>query len=233
MAWLAKHRVVVGLAEAVQAMDRRGKLPRGVTALTFDDGLSGLHEYVFPSLRTYRLPATAFLVAETLTPRGRGVDWVDTPPPFPLRTVTPDQVIEMRNAGVDFGSHSYAHHDLTRLDESECEADLRRSREVLERLLGAPVHFLAYPRGRHNEVVRRAAAAAGFSHGFALERDAPILGPAGPPHAIPRVGVFPGNGPRTIRMKTSRWYLPVRESGLYPTLRRLAGRPPRSPGSAG
>jgi peptidoglycan/xylan/chitin deacetylase (PgdA/CDA1 family) len=232
MAWLAKHRVVVGLAEAVQVMDRRGRLPRGETALTFDDGLSGLHEYVFPVLRAHRLPATAFLVAETLTPRGRGVDWVDTPPPFPLRTITAEQVIEMRNAGVDFGSHSYAHHDLTRLDESECEADLRRSREVLEGLLGAPIHFLAYPRGRHNEVVRRAAAAAGFTHSFALERDGPILEPAGPPHATPRVGIFPGNGPRTLRLKTSRWYLPVRESRLYPALRRLSGRPRRTSASS-
>ena len=107
-----------------------------------------------------RLPATVFLVAQTLTEEGQPVDWVDTPGTEPLSTLTRDQVLEMQDAGVDFQSHSWAHHVLTQLSEHECRKDLRDSREFLAEVLGRPVTLLAYPRGRHSPHVRRAAAAA-------------------------------------------------------------------------
>ena len=76
--------------------------------------------------------------------------------------------------------------------------DLRRSREFLEDLLNGPVPFLAYPRGLHDEGVRRAARRAGYSHGFAL--------PEGPErvdeYAVPRVGIHRGNGTRTLAVKS-------------------------------
>src|SRR2546423_1141649 len=103
-------------------------------------------------------------------PADHAVDWVDTPPPHPLRTLTVEQVREMQEDGIAFGSHSYAHHDLTAMEEAECARDLRASRELLEDLLKAPVRHLAYPRGRHDERVRRAALRAGFTHAYAGER---------------------------------------------------------------
>jgi len=217
--WLAR-RAVVPLAAAVGHFDRSGRPPHDAVAITFDDGLSGVYEHAFPVLRRHALPATVFVVAETLTPAGRAVDWVDTPPPFPMRTVTLDQLLEMQADGVTVGSHSYAHHDLTALSEREAEADLRQSRELLEDLLHRPVPYVAYPRGQHDAGVRRAAEKAGFTHAFTL--------PEGPetvePHAIPRVGVYPGNGPAALLLKTRPWYLGVRTSKSYPWLRRLARR---------
>lgn len=222
--WLATNRRVVGLADAVARVDRRGRPPRGMAALTFDDGFRALHRYALPALRRHSLPATVFVVARTLM-GDTNVDWVDTPPPSGrLETLGLDEVLELKEAGVEIGSHSYAHHDLTTLSDGECEADLRQSREVLEDLLQARVPFVAYPRGRHDERVRRAAARAGFTHGFSLpERPEP----AGP-YAIPRVGIFPGNELAALRVKTMPSYLGVRTSAAFPALRRLARRPPPS-----
>src|SRR5262249_52740497 len=143
-AWLERRRVV-GLDQAVAAMDASGRLSRGTIALTFDDGLSGVYDHAFPILRSHKLPATVFLVAQPLSGEGRAVDWVDTPPPHPLTPLSLGQVQEMRESGVCFGSHSYAHHDLRALGEDECLRDLRQSRELLESLLGERVRFLAYP----------------------------------------------------------------------------------------
>lgn len=218
--WLSQHARVVSLDDAVSSLDASGRLPAGTVVLTFDDGFSALYENVLPILNELELPATIFLVAETLSETGRQVDWVDTAPAFPLRTLTRDQVAEMGTAGVSFASHSYSHHDLTALSFDECVADLRRSKELLEDLLGAPVPFLAYPRGRHDASVRRATAEAGYTHGFAL--------PQGPEPAgafsVPRVGIFPGNGRRAMYLKTRRAYLPVRQSRAFPMLKRVAGR---------
>jgi len=222
-AWLSRHRQVVSLLQAVTSLNNAGHRARGLTALTFDDGFAGLHEHALPILRRYQLPATVFLVAQTLTSGGRPVDWVDDPPVKPLQTLDRDQVLEMLAAGMSFGSHSYAHQDLTTLTDEECERDLRRSRDVLEDLLGQPVRLLAYPRGRHNERVRAAAARAGFSYAFALP-EAPE--PAGP-YALPRAGVWSSDGLLALRAKTSDWYVRIRTGPVFPIIRtaaRIAGR---------
>jgi len=211
--WLAKHRQVVDLADAVARMDGRARLPGALTVLTFDDGFGGLHEHAFPLLTHYHLPATVFLVAETLTARGRAVDWVQPLPSHPLTTLNRDQVLEMQAAGVRFGSHSFSHQDLTTLDEEACVADLKASRGLLEDLLQRAVPFLAYPGGRHDAKVRRAAQRAGFSHAFSL----PVRRELASPFAVPRVGIWPGNGAfalrgtsRCERAESSRCSAPLR-----------------------
>ena len=223
-AWLRAHRRVLPLEQAVERLDASFRLPHRDVAITFDDGFRNLVRHALPSLRRHALPSTVFVVAETLAAGGRRVDWVDTPPPTGnIETLTLDEVREMQDAGVAIGSHSYSHHVLTALGERECERDLRSSRELLEDLLGRPVPFLAYPRGFHDERVRRAAASAGFRASFTLPEHREPVGP----HAVPRVGVYPGNDARSLRWKTSRAYLPLRTGRAYPTIRRLLkGSPP-------
>jgi len=167
-AWLARRRRVLPLDVAVDRLDRSGRLPRGTAALTFDDGFAELQEHALPVLQRHRLPATVFLVAQTLSPGGQPVDWVDTPGDAPLRTLTLEQVREMQDAGVAFESHSWAHRDLTQLGPDACVRDLADSRALLSDLLGRQVSMLAYPRGRHDAVVRTAAERAGYAHCFAL-----------------------------------------------------------------
>jgi peptidoglycan/xylan/chitin deacetylase (PgdA/CDA1 family) len=218
MEWLASHRRVLHLDHAVSLLDAQGRLPRGAAALTFDDGFSGLYDYARPVLLRHRLPATLFLVAQTLAPEGRAVDWVNILPEGRLpQTLTLAQVLELQEAGFRFGSHSHSHRTLTELSDAECERDLRQSRELLADLLHAPVPFLAYPRGRHDQRVRRAAARAGYSHSLALPEGREQVGP----HSIPRVGVYRGNSVWTLKTKLARWYLPVRTSGVFPMLQRL------------
>src|SRR6478609_6517476 len=72
-AWLARARTVVPLDVALKRLDRRGRPARGIVALTFDDGFAQLHTHVFPTLARFRLPATVFVVAATLTDQGHPV----------------------------------------------------------------------------------------------------------------------------------------------------------------
>jgi hypothetical protein len=79
---------------------------------------------------------------------------------------------------------------------------------VLEELIEGPVPFLAYPRGRHDARVRRAAERAGYTHAFGL----PARREAADRYSIPRVGVYHANRVRTLRIKTNPMYLPLRSS---------------------
>jgi peptidoglycan/xylan/chitin deacetylase (PgdA/CDA1 family) len=228
-AWLRTNRRVLPIHDALLRLDATGRLPRGETALTFDDGFAALHAHAMPVLTREKLPATVFLVAQTLTPAGQPVDWVDTPGSEPLTALSIEQVLEMQDAGVDFQSHSWAHRDLTGLSTAECVRDLRESRELLSELLGHRVTLLAYPRGRHNPQVREAAALAGYTHAFAL----PERAEQADAYAIPRVGIHRGNGQLALRVKATRPYVRLRTSaGVARTaqhVKRVARglRPPR------
>ncbi len=218
--WLTRTRRVVPLDTAVTRLDRRGRLPRGTAALTFDDGFAGLYEHALPVLQRLGLPATVFLVAATVTSQGHPVDWVDTPGTQPLHTLSREQILDMQDRGVRFDSHSYAHHDLTRLGFAECVEDLRTSRELLADLLGRPVRLLAYPRGRHDAQVRAAAEKAGYSHAFGLPERSEQPGR----YAVPRVGIYRGNRTSTVAVKSSRMYLPLRTSPVVGAAQRRVAR---------
>lgn len=58
--YLRRHYTVVSLEEAAAAADPR------LVAITFDDGYRGVYQNAFPILREYRLPATVFLVSDSL-----------------------------------------------------------------------------------------------------------------------------------------------------------------------
>lgn len=219
-AWLARHRTVVPLDVALSLVDARGRLPRGMVTITFDDGFRQLVDLVFPTVARYRLPITVFVVAATLTERGHRVDWVDTAPDWELETLTAEDLANAPSDLVRFSSHSWSHRTLTELDPDECLRDLRDSRLFLEDLLRMPVPHVAYPRGRHDENVREATRRAGYSFGLALPETKEQPGP----YAVPRAGIFPGNGTGALRMKTWRSYQAMRQSPAFPLARSIARR---------
>ncbi len=211
-AYLAAQARVVDLHDAMAHVRERGRWPDRRIALTFDDGFESLYHHAWPVLRRYSLPATVFLVADTLSGDQPVVDWVDDPPTEGLTTLTVAQVLEMRAGGIRFGSHSARHRVLTDLSEEDCLADLTRSRVALEDLLSEPVPLLAYPRGRNDASTRAAARAAGYSHGFTL----PQQREPGGPYGVARVGIFNGNDLAALRVKLHPRYLQVRTSRWYP-----------------
>jgi peptidoglycan/xylan/chitin deacetylase (PgdA/CDA1 family) len=60
----------------------------------------------------------------------------------------PDQVRELRGAGMDIGGHTATHPILTRLKDSEALREMRHGREVLEEILNEPITLFAYPNGK-------------------------------------------------------------------------------------
>ncbi|MEX0984523.1 MAG: polysaccharide deacetylase family protein [Actinomycetota bacterium] len=215
--WIGDNRRVVALEET---LTRRGHLAHHEVAITFDDGFTSVAKHALPALRDRGMRATIFLVGKMLDGSGGTIDWVDRPPGHPLAVLDPAVIRELHDEGVEFGSHSYAHRDLTTLGFAACVEDLRRGRDVLQEILGKEVTMLAYPFGRHDAHVRRAAAEAGFTWAFAM---------AMPPRAhaslaIPRVGIYPNDDLARLRMKTHSWYGRMRSSAIYPALHRIRAR---------
>ena len=131
-----------------------------------------------------------------------------------------DAVLAARDQGIDIGSHTWSHPRLTELDEDDCLAEMTRSRELLGDLLHQRVDHLAYPRGLHDATARRSAEQAGYTHSFTLPQTREDVGR----HALPRVGIFPGNGSLAVRVKTQPSYIRARMSPVFPAVRSVARR---------
>jgi peptidoglycan/xylan/chitin deacetylase (PgdA/CDA1 family) len=147
--WLKRHCTIVPFEDAVRTA--QGPRPgRPVVAITFDDGFADNFEYAFPLLQEHAVPATFFLTVGLLErnpvviERLRGL-W--NARPGEIRPMTWAAAREMRRAGMAVGAHTYNHPNLARLDRRAAEQEVRRSKEILEDRLGAPVRLMAYPFG--------------------------------------------------------------------------------------
>ena len=92
--------------------------------------------------------------------------------------LTWDDVRALVAAGMEVGSHTCSHRVLSHLPEAGLASELRGSKSLLEKRLGAKVVSLAYPAGGVRPHVRRAVAAAGYEIGF---------GPAGTADRVDRI----------------------------------------------
>ena len=116
--------------------------------ITFDDGYESFYTYGFPVLQKYNFTVIVFLVAGYIN--RTCLNDSDSEPM--LKT---EQIKEMAEAGIDFGSHSFSHRSLTKLDAEELEKEVKESKTVLEKLLGKQIESFCYPHGAFNETVKK------------------------------------------------------------------------------
>lgn len=102
-----------------------------------------------------------------------------------------DEVREMAENGIEFGSHTVSHPILANVSEEHLERELLESKKTIERELGREVLTLAYPVGRRskfNQLAQTLAAKHGFR--FAVSYEEGVVSPKGfDRYAMPRIHV--------------------------------------------
>ena len=71
------------------------------------------------------------------------------------RMLTWDQVREMHQAGIEFGSHTVSHTILSCIPKPAMMKELQDSKNEISERLGCPVVTFAYPNGKHADYQRR------------------------------------------------------------------------------
>lgn len=159
MSWLRENAAVAGLEMLVS-----GEWPRsqcGVTcAVTFDDGYASVYRHAFPVLREFGLPATVYLVAGAIAEK-QARSSNEFPGLYPDEEMLVwQQVKEMKENGISFGSHLLRHKDLTSLGDAEQAEELEVSKRMIEDRLASACPSFCYPWGKHDarsvEAVRKA-----------------------------------------------------------------------------
>ena len=129
------------------------KIPRKSFLLTFDDGLSNCYDVVFPYLKEHRLPALFFVINDKIG----APDYL-----------TAEQIQEMIESGFcSFGSHSYSHKPLHVIKNDKLLArEISLSRKELEKTIGSPVDFFAYPFGFWSDSALKVVKESGYQGAF-------------------------------------------------------------------
>lgn len=114
--------------------------------------------------------------------------FVGAGPSGPLpRPMTRDQIRNLAAAGVEFGSHTLRHPNLTELSAAARKREILDSIPRCEALSGSRPTSFAYPFGIFDEQCEALVRKAGFD--CACSTEAAAVGPASRSHALPRMHV--------------------------------------------
>ena len=135
----------------------QGQASPPAAVLTFDDVSGHFMAHALPVLQRAGVHATVFVISSMLKGGAPANHQGD-----PLPALTPSQVREIAEAGMEIGSHTATHRVLTSLSDADLQRELTESREELAAAAGTTAQSLCYPRGRMSPRVETAVQAAGY-----------------------------------------------------------------------
>lgn len=130
------------------------ELPPHPVVITFDDGYEDNYRVAYPILQKYHFSATVFLITDFVGRNARYLTWT--------------QIQEMHENGMEFQSHTLSHILLSDASDEEIVLQLVKSKEAIEWRLGQQVDYIAYPGGKYDQRVIRAAKQAGYRAAFTI-----------------------------------------------------------------
>ena len=155
---------------------RRGEkdIPAKSALISIDDGWVSAYQNAWPILKKRNYPFTLFIYINYVGTGGKSMSW--------------DQLEEMRDAGVDIESHTYSHSSLKSpgalVDRKAAEGirkdvaalgvdgwlrkEIVESKKVLENKLGIKVSAFAYPFGKYTPKAQELVKEAGYEAAFTV-----------------------------------------------------------------
>ena len=158
----------------IQDLDVRVVLPgdpdNGVI-LTFDDGERNIYEHAFPLLKHFNMKAVVFLIVGYI---GKQNKWDIQVGRKRMRHLTWEQIDEMSAWGIEFGSHTMTHRNLTFLPDETLAEELTLSKKIIADRTGK-CHSVSYPFNRVNRRILTAVRSAGYAYGFGGSGTGPLV----------------------------------------------------------
>jgi peptidoglycan/xylan/chitin deacetylase (PgdA/CDA1 family) len=188
--------------ELFAAMEGRISIPPKSVIITFDDGYKSFREFAMPALMTRGMTATVFVAAGEIGGENR---W-DISKGYPRRALMNEQEIrETLAAGMEIGSHGWAHRDLTACSDADQEEEVVRSRDELQKRFGIPIETFCYCYGRYEQRHFGLLKQAGYRGGVAVFCSTSKV--TQQPFALWRIYVHGGDTTFRLRMKLTPFYL--------------------------
>jgi peptidoglycan/xylan/chitin deacetylase (PgdA/CDA1 family) len=148
IAWLHDQGYAgVRMDTLARCMRGEARCPPKPLALTFDDGYEDAFSAALPVLQRYGFTATFYIVNGFVGHDGY-MSW--------------EQIVALRDAGMEIGAHTIDHLDLRTLDPAEAARQIAQSKADLERDLGISITSFCYPGGFYDPAIEEMVRAAGY-----------------------------------------------------------------------
>ena len=171
-----------------------------VVGLTFDDGFQNNLTHALPTLLKYGFTATCYGVSSLIGSTNR----------WDLGKVTEKPLMRLqdwrdwRDAGMDIGSHTRTHANLTALSDKEACEQIATSKQELEQTIGCEVRHFCYPYGHFNLVHARMVEESGYLSATTTQRGR--ARPGDPSFTLRRIMVARATNPVQFFMKIATRY---------------------------
>ncbi len=166
----AQNIAVVTLDQVLDDWEGKKHLPAKAVVLTFDDGRQCLYDQVMPALLRHQMIGEVFLVtgflAESAAERKIIGNALGRHP-----YLTWPEVRAMLDSGAFVvEAHSVNHPPLRKISERRQQAEIGDSRRELQRRLGVPGKYFAYPFGSYNAATVQFTEQAGYRAAFSVAK---------------------------------------------------------------
>lgn len=124
-------------------------IPAKSVVLTFDDGWRDQYTYAYPILQKFGFTASFFIISSYPTGNYPAyMSWAD--------------IIALDKAGMEIGSHTVHHLNLTKVSPAQVTSELVDSKATIEKEIGHPITTFVYPEYGQNTAVQQAVKSAGY-----------------------------------------------------------------------
>ena len=150
MAILEKKYTVASIENIV-----RGDVPRNTSrpliAVTFDDGYLDNYENAVPILLNHKIPA-AFFISTGMIGSKNGFAHDLKKLGMSLPNMNWEQIAKMKQHGFTIGSHTISHINCAKATVENVQAEIRKSKEIIEERLSIDEVIFAYPFGKKEDM---------------------------------------------------------------------------------
>lgn len=179
----------------------RGQRQGKVVGITFDDGYQNNLTHALPVLQKFGFSATCYAVSSMM---GAQNTW-DLDIGVPQKNLmTKENWLTWIAAGMDVGSHTQTHADLSKLSASAAAQEIEGSRAELQKTLGYEALHFCYPYGRFNASHAAMARDAGYQTATTTRRGRAVAGD--PPYELRRVLMTHATTPLHFALKVASSY---------------------------
>jgi len=177
--YLKKDYDFVNLKTAEEFVNGKKKLSKQSVVLTFDDGYKDILKLKH-FLKKQNIKPALFLITDT---KNVNLNEIKNKKPF----LSKPEIKTLVSWGWEIGSHSNTHANLSELSAKELQDEISLSKKKLEKELGIPIRYFAYPRGKYTKNVLKYVKKAKYN--LALTMDDGFINKAINPLTVPRIGI--------------------------------------------
>lgn len=135
---------------------------KGGVHLTFDDGYKDVMTNALPLIEKIKVKATMFVLADYKKADRTELD-------NSLEIIDYNQVQFLRTKGWEIGCHTKTHANLANITDSQLQEEIIGSKKLLEKKLGFPVKYFAYPKGIYSNRIVDFVEKAGYKAAFTVD----------------------------------------------------------------